>query len=63
MAACAGRVLKTHSYYDKRPAMTLKYGEFDQRTWTAYVGMGNETVGSAVAGAPPAGRGRVRAHP
>ena len=54
----AGRVLKVHGYYDKRPALTLKYGVFDQRTWTAYVGMGNETAGSAIAGAPCAGRAR-----
>ena len=54
-AGCAGRVLKTHGYYDKRPAQTLKYGEFDQRTWTAHIGMGNETVGSAIAGVPSSG--------
>ena len=49
-AAAAGRVLKTLSYFDKRPAMTYKYGVFDQRTWTAHIGMGNETQGSAIAG-------------
>ena len=38
------------SYFDKRPAMTYKYGVFDQRTWTAHIGMGNETQGSAIAG-------------
>ena len=41
------------SYFDKRPAMTFKYGVFDQRTWTAHIGMGNETQGSAIAGEHP----------
>lgn len=46
----AGRVTMRHSFYGFRPARTYLYGEFDQRTWTAYVGMGNETSGVALAG-------------
>ena len=46
----AGRIIKRQSYYGFRPARTYLYGEFDTRTWTAYVGMGNETDGIAMAG-------------
>lgn len=45
-----GRVLKTHHYYSKRPYQTYMYGEFDANTWTAHIGMGNETQGTALAG-------------
>ena len=45
-----GRVLRTHHYYSKRPYATYMYGEFDSLKWSAYIGMGNETVGTALAG-------------
>lgn len=47
----SGRIIRRQSYYGFRPARTYMYGEFDHRTWTAYVGMGNETSGVALAGA------------
>lgn len=46
----AGRIIKRQNYYGFRPARTYLYGEFDHRTWTAYVGMGNETSGVALGG-------------
>lgn len=46
----SGRIIRRQSYYGFRPARTYMYGEFDHRTWTAYVGMGNETSGVALAG-------------
>ena len=49
----SGRVLRTHHYYSKRPAATFLYGEFDTLKWSAYIGMGNETVGTALAGERP----------
>ena len=45
-----GRVLKTHNYYSKRPYQTFMYGEFDKLKWSAFIGMGNETQGTALAG-------------
>lgn len=45
-----GRILRTHHYYPKRPYATFMYGEFDKLKWSAYIGMGNETVGTALAG-------------
>lgn len=45
-----GRVLRTHHYYSKRPDATFMYGEFDNLKWSAYIGMGNETQGTALAG-------------
>ena len=45
-----GRVLRTHRYYSKRPYQTFMYGEFDTLKWSAYIGMGNETEGTALAG-------------
>jgi len=50
-----GRVLRTHHYYSKRPYQTFMYGEFDKLKWSAYIGMGNETVGTALSGSmnPP----------
>ena len=45
-----GRILRTHHYYDKRPYATYMYGEFDKLNWAAYVGISNETVGTALAG-------------
>ena len=47
-----GRVIKTHHYFSKRPLQTYMYGEFDTLKWAAYIGMGNETVGTALAGQP-----------
>lgn len=46
----SGRVLRTHHYYSKRPYATFMYGEFDTLKWSAYIGMGNETQGVALAG-------------
>ena len=45
-----GRILNTHHYYSKRPYQTYMYGEFDKWQWAAYIGMGNETSGTALAG-------------
>lgn len=46
----SGRVLRTHHYYSKRPYATFMYGEFDTLKWSAYIGMGNETQGTALTG-------------
>lgn len=49
----SGRVLRTLHHYSKRPYATYLYGEFDKLKWSAYIGMGNETIGTALAGEFP----------
>lgn len=63
-------VLRKHYYFGFRPARTYLYSEFDSRSWSAHLGMGNETAGYAIAGAshlfPTSRKGRQQlafAHP
>lgn len=43
-------VLKVHHYYGLRPRKTSLYNYFQHRDWTAYLGMGAESKGYAIAG-------------
>ena len=45
-------MLRKHYFFGFRPARTYLYSEFDSRTWSAHLGMGNETAGYAIAGEP-----------
>lgn len=45
-----GVVLKPHHYFGFRPARTNLYSMFDRRNWAAYLGMGDEPAGWAIAG-------------
>ena len=45
-----GRVLSTIHNFSFRPYQTYLYGEFDTLKWSAYIGMGNETNATALAG-------------
>lgn len=46
----SAKVLKVHHYYGMRPRKTSLYAFFQQRDWTAYLGMANEAKGFAIAG-------------
>ena len=46
----AARVLKVHHYFGMRRRKTSLYAAFQQRDWTAYLGMGEEQNGFAIAG-------------
>ena len=46
-----GVVLKPHHYFGFRPERTNLYSMFDRRNWAAYLGMGDEPAGWAIAGA------------
>ena len=54
-------VLRKHYFFGFRPARTYLYSEFDSRSWSAHLGMGNETYGYSIAGAS-AGRERLCTH-
>ena len=43
-------VLKVHHYYGLRPRKTSLYNYFQLRDWSAYLGMGTEPKGYAIAG-------------
>ena len=45
-----GVVLKMHHYFGFRPKRTNLYNMFDRRNWAAYLGMGDEPSGWAIAG-------------
>jgi len=45
-----GVVLKPHHYFGFRPERTNLYSMFDRRNWAAYLGMGDESTGWAIAG-------------
>jgi hypothetical protein len=45
-----GVVLKPHHYFGFRPKRTNLYSMFDRRNWAAYLGMGDEPSGWAIAG-------------
>ena len=45
-----GVVLKPHFYFGFRPRRTNLYSMFDRRNWAAYLGMGDEPAGWAIAG-------------
>jgi len=44
------QVLKVHHYFGLRPRKTSLYAAFQQRDWSAYLGMGEEEQGFAIAG-------------
>ncbi len=46
------QVLKVHHYFGMRPRKTSLYAMFQQRDWSAYLGMGDEQEGFAITGAP-----------
>ena len=50
-------VLRKHYYFGYRPARTYLYSEFDSRSWSAHLGMGNETYGHSIAGVVIRARG------
>lgn len=43
-------ILKLHHYYGMRPRKTTQYAYFQQRDWSVYMGMGQESSGFAIAG-------------
>lgn len=49
----SAQVLKVHHYFGMRPRKTSLYAAFQQRDWTAYLGMGGEQNGYAIAGGLP----------
>ena len=43
-------LLRFHSFFGKRPVSSSLYAYFDQRTWSAYLGMGDDHEGFAITG-------------